>query len=215
MAPAEIEALIARYMDAELDKAENYRAAHRLNPDQREHMVDETIYLLRETEETLARNRYDRVADDVDSLLKSAGLPVLTHDSLDFKRACRTFLLAKQDHLTQEIQRWQNLLYTPTHPAPLAPVVPPVTAATVAALKSPLFSIMAKKYLVDSPRARRTADQVRVELEKFLKAIGGDCPIATITKQHGRAYKEDLLQARGLTRATVAKHLHTLSGLFT
>ena len=118
MAPAEIEALIARYMDAELDKAENYRVAHRLNTDQREHMVDETIDHLKETEETLACNRYDRVAGDVDSLLKSAGLPVLTHDSLDFKRACRTFLLAKQDHLTQEIQRWQNLLYSPVASCP-------------------------------------------------------------------------------------------------
>ena len=87
-------------------------------------------------------------------------------------------------------------------------MVPPAT-------KSPLFSVVAKKYLVDIPRAKRTADQVRVELDKFTKTIGGDCPIATITKQHTRAYKEDLLQARGLTRATVAKHLHTLSGLFT
>ena len=121
MTKTEIDALIARWMDTELDKAENYRAAHRLNEDQREHMVDETIERLKETEATLAHNRYDRVAGDIDSLLKSAGLPALTHDSLEFQRACRTFLLAKQDHLTNEIQRWQNLLYTPPRSLPAPP----------------------------------------------------------------------------------------------
>lgn len=81
--------------------------------------------------------------------------------------------------------------------------------------KSPLFSVIAKKYLAENPRARRTADQVRIEFDKFLKTIGGDRPIASITKDEGRTYKELLIQDRGVSLATVAKHLHTLSGLFT
>jgi len=36
MTPAEIETLIARWMDAELVESEDYRAIHRLNDDQRE-----------------------------------------------------------------------------------------------------------------------------------------------------------------------------------
>ena len=207
MNKTEIDALIARWMDAELDEAEDYRAAHRLNEDQREHMVDETIERLKDTEATLAHSRYDRVAADVDGLLTAAGLPVLTHDSLDFKRACRTFLLAKQDHLTNEIQRWQNLLYTP---APRSLAVAPVVAKP-----SPLCSVVMQKYLTEIPRAKRTVEQVRTEMEKFLVAIGGDRPIGTITKEDGRVYKEYLLHRRKVSLATVSKQLHTLSGLFT
>jgi integrase len=54
-----------------------------------------------------------------------------------------------------------------------------------------------------------------VEFEKFQKAIGGDRPVASITKDDGRAYKEHLLHDRKVSLATVAKHMHTLSGLFT
>jgi hypothetical protein len=42
-----------------------------------------------------------------------------------------------------------------------------------------------------------------------------DSPIASITKNKGQAYKEHLLHDRGVSLATVAKHLDTLSGLFT
>ena len=65
MTPGEIERLIAHWMDSELEESEDYRALHRLNDDQREIMVDETIERLEETEETLAGNRYDRVAEEV------------------------------------------------------------------------------------------------------------------------------------------------------
>lgn len=54
-----------------------------------------------------------------------------------------------------------------------------------------------------------------MELGKFLKTVGGDRPIASITKNEGRTYKEHLIQDRGVSLATVANHLHTLSGLFT
>jgi hypothetical protein len=77
-----------------------------------------------------------------------------------------------------------------------------------------LFSVVAKKYLTENPRARRTADQVWVEFDKFIATIGGDRPVASITKNEGRAYKDYLLQVRKVSLATVGKHIHTLSGLF-
>jgi integrase len=53
-----------------------------------------------------------------------------------------------------------------------------------------------------------------VEFDKFIATIGGDRPVGSITKNEGRAYKDYLLQIRKVSLATVGKHIHTLSGLF-
>jgi integrase len=203
MTPAQIEALIARWMESELEESEDYRALHRLNGDQREIMVDETIERLEETEETLAGNRYERVAGEVDAMLKGAGMPLLAHDSLAFKRCCRAFLLAKQDMLTTEIERWQGKYVknrvsaapaTPTAHAPVTPV-------------GPLFSIIVDKFLAETPRDERSAKPLKVELLKFVNLIGGDRPMTAITKGDCRQYKEHLLNDRKLSPRTTAKHL--------
>ncbi|NOT22279.1 MAG: hypothetical protein HOP22_06080 [Nitrospiraceae bacterium] len=209
MSQADIAALIARTMDAELEKSEDYRALHRLDEDQQEIMVDETIERLEETEGTLSAHRYDRIAEEVQTMLRAGGMPALDPNSLPFKRACRAFLLAKQEMLTTEVERWQGQYRPRLTGAALVP------AATPPVKKSPLYSVVLKKYLVENPYARRSADQVRKEFEKFQTVIGGDRPIASITKAEGRAYKDHLLNERGVSLRTVAKHLNTLSGLFT
>jgi len=206
MAPSEIESLIAHWMDSELEDSEDYRAEYRLNDDQREIMVDETIARLEETEETLARNRYDRVASEADGLLQAAGLPLLKHDSLDFKRLCRRLLLAKQKMLGIEIERWQNIYKD--HSRPTAPIVstkehPPASKP---------FSEVVRLYFKENARAERTDSQIKAEFEKFMVILGGDRPIASITKENCRAYKEHILKDRSQT--TCIKHLSSLSGLF-
>lgn len=207
MTPAEIETLITRWMNAELDKTEDMRAAYHFNDDQRNVMTSATIDQLEDAEEALS-GKGVLLAPEADALLEAAGLPPLAHESLAFKRLCRRLLLAKKEVLTLEVQRWQHH-YPPTTLKPSVPVVaaPPVKAG-------PLFSVVAPKYLAENPRARRMQDQVRVEFDRFLEAIGGDRPIGHITKAEGRAYKEHLLQVRKVSLATVTKHLHTLSGLF-
>jgi hypothetical protein len=111
------------------------------------------------------------VEQDADEILKTAGLPLLEHDSVEFKKLCRRLILAKMDLLNVETDRWRGNYKDREGRArpPVSTIPPPVK-------KSPLFSVIAKKYLAENPRARRTADQVRVELDKFLKAIGGDRP---------------------------------------
>jgi integrase len=209
MSPLEIDALIERWMDAELEVGEDHRATH---PVTEEWLFDTAMIRVSQMEdlnEDLGRCNYHRVEHDADEILKAAGLPPLAHDSVEFKRLCRKLILAKMDLLSIETDRWKGVYQDrKVNAAPATVVAPPVK-------KSPLFSVIAKKYLAENPRARRTADQVRVELDKFLKAIGGDRPIASITKNEGRTYKEHLIQGRGVSLATVAKHLHTLSGLFT
>lgn len=209
MTPAEIEALITRWMDTELDKSENLRAVH---PVSDEWLEGASAVWLDESQELNAALRdcnYRTVAPEADALLQAAGLPRLDHDSISFKRLCHRLLRAKIARLSIEEERWNGVY----EPRPSVLSSPAVISAPVK--KSPLFSIVAKKYLAENQRARRTAEQVRVEFEKFQKAIGGDRPVASITKEEGRAYKEHLLNDRGVSLATVAKHLHTLSGLFT
>lgn len=206
MTPAEIEALIANWMDAELEESEDYRAVHCLNEDQREIKVDETIERLEDTEGALASNRYDRVAGEVDAMLKAAGLPLLAHDSLAFKRCCRAFLLAKQQMLGIEIERWQNVYRD--HARPVAPIAPLKEHPPA----SKPFSEVVRLYFKENTRADRTDSQIKSEFEKFLATIGGDRPIATITKENCRAYKEHVLKDRSQT--TCIKHLSSLSGLF-
>ena len=210
MSPSEIDALIERWMEAELEVGEDHRATH---PVTEEWLDDTSMIRVSQMEDLLGdlgSCNYHRVEQDADEILRAASLPLLDHDSVEFKKLCRRLLLAKMDLLNIETDRWRgNYKDRELRTRSTVSAVPPPVK------KSPLFSVIAKKYLAENPRARRTADQVRVEFEKFLKAIGGDRPIASITKNEGRTYKEHLIQDRGVSLATVAKHLHTLSGLFT
>lgn len=158
----------------------------------------------------MASSDYRTVSPEVDGILKNAGLPLLDHDSLAFKKLCRRLLRAKIELVGIEkarVHRNYPAAHLNTAPTSSAVVSPPVKP-------SPLFSVVAKKYLEEKPRSRRTTKPVEIKYERFLKSIGGDRPIARITKTEGRQYKDTLIQ-RGLTPATIAVHLHVLSGLFT
>ncbi|MEI8014648.1 MAG: hypothetical protein WCH20_07385 [Nitrospira sp.] len=45
--------------------------------------------------ETMASSDYRTVSQEVDKVLKDAGLPLLARDSIEFKRLCRRLLRAK------------------------------------------------------------------------------------------------------------------------
>ena len=195
-------------MDSQLEEFEDALADFPIDDEDRDDFSLIRSGLLEDLSEDLDHCNYRRVEQEADEILKAANMPRLAHDSIKFKRLCRRLLLAKMDLMSTQADRERGIYKDRKVPAPLPTAPPPVK-------KSPLFSVIAKKYLAENPRARRTADQVRVELDKFLKAIGGDRAIASITKNEGRTYKEHLIQDRGVSLATVAKHLHTLSGLFT
>lgn len=218
MTPSEIETLIARWMDSSLEVSEDYRSLRPVTDDYLEGVQMALDTQAHETDEALADCNYSKIATEADALLQVAGRPLLKHDSLDFKRLCRRLLLAKEDVLHIEADRWNGEYknYRPVPATPLslgtAPVAVPVVSPLVK--KSPLFSEIAKKYLKEIPRARNEANHVAAEYQKFLVAIGGDRPILSITKTECRAYKDSMLQARHLSFATVTKHLSILSGLF-
>jgi hypothetical protein len=221
MTPAEIDALIERWMAVELEKTEEIRDTFHFDDEQRDFMAG----LLADRYEEAGR--MDRnpihVAPEADALLQAAGLPLLDHDTRAFKRLCRKLQLAKTNVLGIELERWQNIYDTTPHArseSSLTAILPtgaglPLslrTAPTTSVRPSPLLSEVVKKYLAEKPRAKRTAEPVRKEFEKFIKTIGGDRPIAEIAKTEGRTYKEDLLQVCKVILNTSAQRIHMVSG---
>ena len=155
---------------------------------------------------------YDLIATEADALLQAVGLPLPHHASLNFKRLCRRLLLAKQDVLRIESDKWNGVYkdHQSTYRPTAATTVKPGTS--VIEPPSNPFSQVVKLYFKENSRADRTGSQIKSELEKFVAVLGCDKPVASITKADCRTYKEHILKDRSQT--TCIKHLSSLSGLF-
>ncbi len=210
MTSVEIDRLIAEWKDAELERLEDARVLHRFDEDQRSHMADLTIEQHEALDDTLEDNRYDRVTKEADELLAAAGVPLLDHNSLHFKRLCRRFLLAKREVLKEDINRWQGN-YRPQ----LAHQSPSIPSTVLVPKSSPLFSEVLEKYLIYKPKAPRVEPQMRRECEHFIASMGGDLPIASIFKQAHCVPYVDSLRKRKLSPGTIEKWINVLSGIFT
>jgi integrase len=209
MTSADIDALVERWLSAEIESLEDNLADHCITDEYLEGFDLASGDRAEALQIEMLSSDYRKVGQEVDEILKEAGRPLLDHASIEFKRLCRRLLRAKIELVEIERDRVHGVY-------PSREMVtrsgPPAVDQTVK--PSPLFSEVAKKYLSEKPRARRTIEQVEAEYEKFLKSIGGDRPIAQITKTEGRVYKDALIK-RGLKPATIAVRLHVLSGLFT
>ena len=209
MTNEEREALVAHWLEVELDEAEDARTlAGPVSEEYRESIWYPLSDQFDEAQEALLFNNWRIVEREADELLKSAGLPMLDHDGADFGRLCRRLLLAKQEYLRIEADRWGGKYPTDT-PKPTPSPKPPMVAAT-----SPLFSTVVEKYMVETVMAARSGDPLKAEFLRFTRTIGGDKPIASITKADGRTYKEDLLNTRRLSMMTTAKHLSAVVSVF-
>lgn len=99
MTPDEIEALITRWMDSQLEDFEDALADSPMDDEDRGDFDLIRIGLTEDLYEDLDRCNYQRVEHEVDEILKAANMPRLTHDSIKFKRLCRRFLFAKMSLL--------------------------------------------------------------------------------------------------------------------
>src|SRR5436853_319352 len=160
-----------------------------------------------DTYEALVTNNWRKVEREADDLLKSAGLPSLDHEGAEFGRLCRRLLLAKQEYLHIENERWNGVYKTRSAGAN-------GSAASVQAKSPPSkpFSEVVRLYFKENSRADRTDSQIKSEFAKFITVLGSDKPVASITKGDCRTYKEYVLKDRSQT--TCIKHLSSLSGLF-
>jgi len=230
MNEAEREALVSHWLESELDYAEDCRVLEGpMNEETLEDRLDGLDTMHDITLEALLENDFRSIGREADELLKSAGLPALDHDGADFRRLCRRLLQARIEFTEIERKRW-NGEHIPSRRPPVptadgriaangspAPVIKPLSpgaAPKVQVPTGPLFSEVIERYFAEIPRVARSASQVRSEFAKFLTVIGGDRQIDAITKADGRAYKDNILVTRKLSRATAIKHLSILSGFF-
>ena len=216
MTEKQSEALIAHWLDHLLDESEDYRAT------QGSFFTGGPAALLVDTVEEIADDLqacdYRRIQLDAAKLIKAAGLPAMDQRGADFGRLCRRLLVAQQDYLRMEIERWNGKdspIERPTATAlngATAPVTPPGIVKPKT-FKGPLFSVAVEQFFKENSRAGHWSDKARSEFLKFLEVIGGDKPVDAITKADGRTYKAHLLNTRKLGLATILTHLSVLSGL--
>lgn len=212
MNKAQIDQLIAHWLDNALEEAEDYRAVVGLVTD--EYRDDVSLILsdqLQEASEALVSCDYRKIEKEADELLQASGLPLLNHAGVEFGRFCRKLLLAKQEYLSIEADRWEGKYQERVPRGIKGHVYQSSTKATPA---GKLFSEVVSLYFKENTRATRTDAQVKAELTRFVTVLGGDRPVTNISKADCRTYKDDLLQTRKLSLATCIKHLSSLSGLF-
>ena len=120
------------------------------------------------TEDALHECDYGLVATEVDELLQAAGMPLLAHDSLDFKGLCRMLPLARQDVLQIESNRWNGVYKQPRPMGGLAPSpAPPSHQAVNHSL------IMVTLYFKENSKAVRTDSQIKAEFEQLFVILAG------------------------------------------
>jgi hypothetical protein len=219
------EALVGRWLECKLDEAEDWRAMSGPYSENDLDTKSEILSgLMEDTWEQFLACNYSQIEKEAVDLLHVAGVTNVDRESAEFGRMCRRLLQAKMDYLQIEQQRW-NGKYDTTAQRRLAPsagasanhvatpsATPVAKPVAVPVASGPKFSEIVDRYFKENPRAARSADQAKIEFGKFITLIGGDCAVNTITKEHGRAYKTDLMDGRKLALLTVGKHLATLSG---
>lgn len=218
MTQDQIEALVQGWLDTVLDEADHNRLV--AGPVSDEQYIDRDKDLTGYQDillEWLRGNELERMTEQAEQLLQSAGLPPLDHDSLTFKQLCRRLLEAQLEWTAIQRDRLDGL-YPAFRPrehrqSRLAVEVTQQTATPEFPTK--LFSeVITLYYDENKPRSPRSGEQVQTELKQFLVVIGGDKQIGRITKDDCRTYKEHLMKDRKLALITVSKWLGIVSSIF-
>ena len=215
MTKHQIEALVSRWLEDALDEDEDERAMRgRITEVVRENSQLGLSELFDGAREALAEGDYRTVTKEADELLQSAGLPALNHSSADFIRLCRRLLRAKIEYAQTEAARWDGV-YKDDHLRASSDALAGriTTEEKPEATTSPPFSAVMEKYLASSPRPPRTAEPMKAEFLRFIGTLGGDRPIASITRADVVRYKESL-QGKKQGLLTMIKHLSGLDALF-
>lgn len=211
MTKGQIEALVSNWLEAALDEAEDHRAIHgHLSESIREDVYYGLSALFDGANEDLTSGDYRRVAKEADEILEAAHLPTVDHASPEFTRLCRRLLRAKIEYARVEADRWEGE-YKDHHKLVADPIP---TKDKEVEVPSSLFSVVLEKYLAANPRPARTADPMKAEFMRFMEAVGGDKPIATITKADGVTYKESLQLTRKLHPTSCMKHVSNADAFF-
>lgn len=220
--------IVRQYVKETLERCEEDRADRaRITEDERE----ATYYGLSDAfdaaSDQLRRNDLKAISPTVDQLLTTHGL-TLQKDSTEYRLFSRLVLQGFLGILKVEAERWDSGEEEPLDLASTPPDAPTSSAPVVAVNGTPtapttmLLSAAIAAYFKEHKREPRTDSQIKAGFERFITAIGGDCPIREITKQKCRLYKEGLTggaslrsgaSGQGLSVSSVNKYLHNLSHL--
>lgn len=103
------EALVAHWLEVELDEAEDTRTLNGYASDDYQEGVWHVLSDLGDAaHEALVTNNWKKVEREADALLQAAGQHALDHEGADFGRLCRRLLVAKQEYLRIESERWEG-----------------------------------------------------------------------------------------------------------
>lgn len=116
---------------------------------------------------------------------------------------------AKVEFAKIQLDRWKGEYHDDHRRKPTVTSTPLATTPT-----SLSFTEVLEKYLAGIPRPARTANPLKAEFLRFIETIGGDKPIATITRADAVAYKESLQLVRKLTATTCIKHISNTDTFF-
>src|SRR6478752_1194032 len=87
MTPEQLDTLVARWLDARLEQAEDYRASLRpISEDQRYGAWHVLHDQMEDAGDALLSNDFREIKLEADELLKAADLPPLDHDSVEYGR---------------------------------------------------------------------------------------------------------------------------------
>ncbi len=209
----QVEALVSRWLVDTLEDDEAWRETYGPITDER---ASAPLFIqgnIDDAKEALASNDFGSVRDEVINLLKSGGLPIPDHTSASWGRFCRRFLRAKVEFSKIQLGRW-NGEYHDNHREAQSLSHTLKAERDKPEVASLPFSVVFKKYLLANPRPARTNDPLEAEFMRFIETIGGDRPIASITRADCVAYKESLQVVRKLSLMTCIKHLSNLETLF-
>ena len=136
----------------------------------------------------LRTNDLRAITPIVDHLLTTHGLS-LEKDSTEYRLFSRLVLQGFISVLKVEGERWDSgeEELTPTA-APVNGTTPERSVASRQPTPTKLLSAVITAYFKEHKREPRTDSQIRAGFERFITAIGGDCPIGEITKEKCRSY---------------------------
>ena len=164
----------------------------------------------------LLTNDLKPIEPTVDTLLTTHGL-TLAKDSTDYRVFSRLVLKGRMRALQEEAKRWDgdedDESVETVYRAPDSTTTAKDQQEQASSKEtSTALSEVIEAYFKEHKREPRTDSQIRRGYERFTEVIGGDCPIAYITKAQCRTYKERMA-AEGLSPSSMNKYLHGLSHL--
>jgi integrase len=224
MTREDMKRIVRQFVSETIEQGEEDRASRtRITENEREAIGLGLSDAFDNTLDQLQTNNLTPIAATVDELLKTHGL-ALQKDSMEYRVLSRLVLQGRMAALKIDAERWSGEEGEPvsltvsgngavfSNSGESKPSRLPSATERGSNATTKLLSDVITAYFRENKREPRTDSQIKSGFNKFITAIGGDCPIGDITKDQCRTYKE-WMASQGLSGSSVNKYLAGLSHL--